>query len=104
MATTGRTSVFTVPAGYRVVIRWVNIQQAGSAGNLLSLFIGAGGNQVAVFYSSTTDSGLHREIYAVYHEGETCTAQSYGASGTLNMAGYLFTGSGAPLVPGQLPA
>jgi hypothetical protein len=86
------------------VIRWVNIQQAGAAANLLSLFIGSGGNQVASFYSSTSDSGLNREIHCVYHEGEQCTALAYGAAATLNMAGYLFTGAGAPLVPGTLPS
>jgi hypothetical protein len=95
--------LFTVPAGYRVVIRDIELNQVGGASNELLLHSFISGPTLFRATSPTGSSGTSHTVRIVLHEGESCYGRALGVTAALCLSGYLLFGPGAPLVPTVLP-
>ena len=101
----GYVRAFTVPMGYRVVIRTIYCASTYVAGNLFILYLGpASGELIRTAVPSATQNFFIADTRVVLHEGENCYVRAIGATQVWSLHGYLLVGAGAPLVPVTLPA
>lgn len=93
-----------VPAGYRFIIKSVDISQVYGATTATALIFPAT-NTALVRLASTSGTGdAHWTGSQVLHEGERVAVRTYGALSDVAVSGYLLPGSGGPLTAGTLPA
>ena len=96
---------FTVPTGHRIVIRGIHGQAAAGTGVALLIYLGPGGPLLLrAPFPAGSDSTCNLEARIVLHEGEACYVRAIVANVDYSLHGYLLTGTGGPLFPGQLPA
>lgn len=100
-----RVLAFTVPAGNRVVIRQVSLQQSPGAGVAFLLYLGSGGPfLLRAELPQGSGSFLNIECRTVYHEGEQCYARALVNNADFSLHGYILKGPGGPMTPTTLPA
>lgn len=75
IAAAGTTTLFTVPAGHRAVVKWSSVVTQAPAGGICVLFVDAGsGNSGFLLYlAAIVQNQLYQQFeqYAVLEEGET---------------------------------
>lgn len=96
--------LFTVPAGYRVVIRTIINTQTIANEAHFALYIGTGGPMLVRVDASSYTASTLVDTRIVLHEGEACYGYARWQIATVSIHGYLLIGSGGPIVPGVLPA
>lgn len=100
----GKSLAFTVPAGYRAVIRYLSYRATYAAGVGLLIYLNSGGPFLARVDSPANTAYVNLELRLTYHEGESCYLQTLVNQSDYSLHGFMLQGSGGPLIPGSLPA
>lgn len=104
--TANYVDIATVPAGHRLIVVQITVNWPTATDNALMLTLKYPlFETLRVLQSSTAVEALW-EGRIVYHEGETLQLRQLGSSASAGVyvGGYLFSGAGAPMIPGALPA
>jgi hypothetical protein len=100
----GLVALFTVPVGYRIVIRDIQINQVGGTGSETLLYHASSGLVLFRVNMPANVNGSTHAVRIVCHEGETIQGRALSRIAGLCISGYQLFGAGAPLTPAQLPA
>jgi hypothetical protein len=96
--------LFVVPAGQRIVVRYITLAAADATGVLFLMYLYPGGAEVFRADTSQASKGLRFDTRIVFHEGETCRGRTTGPALIVHASGYELAGGGGPMVPATLPA
>lgn len=102
--TNTHTKLQGIPPGYRAVIKFIWVYQLPASEASFRIYLGPGLPEVfRVYPGGDTDNSYHA-VELVFHENESIYGYARTTQAVVSLHGYLFTGTGAPFVPGTLPA
>jgi hypothetical protein len=94
------TTVATVPAAHRIVLREIFLNCAPASGVALLIYLGPANHMVSRVDAPSGDAGRRIDSRLVFHELEQIQLRMLVAAGNIALSGYLLTGAGGPVAAG----